>query len=65
MSAARYAWEQENGPSDPALDMLHHCDTPACIRPLHTYPGTPSDNMRDCYARRRHPKARNYVGPKS
>jgi HNH endonuclease len=64
-SAARYSWELVNGPSDPALDILHHCDNPRCVRPSHLFQGTHSDNMRDCYRKRRHPKARGYVPPQA
>ncbi len=61
ISAARYSWELANGPSDPMLDILHHCDNPPCVRAAHLWQGTHSDNMRDCYAKRRHPKAKNFA----
>lgn len=35
------------------LDVLHHCDTPLCVRPDHLYAGTPADNARDMRARGR------------
>lgn len=63
-SAARYSWELVHGPSDPALHMLHECDNPRYVRPSHVRQGTHSDNMQDCYNKRRHPKALNYA-PKS
>jgi hypothetical protein len=31
----------------PALNMLHTCDTPACIRPDHLFEGDQVDNMQD------------------
>lgn len=45
-SASRVAWILLNG--DPKhLDVLHRCDTPACINPDHLFIGTHSDNMKD------------------
>lgn len=31
----------------------HRCDNPACVRPEHLYPGTPTQNMADAIARDR------------
>ena len=31
----------------PALDILHACDTPACVNPDHLRPGTHQENMDD------------------
>jgi hypothetical protein len=31
----------------PELGVLHHCDTPACVRPDCLFLGTPADNARD------------------
>jgi len=35
----------------PKLRMLHKCDVPSCVRPLHLYEGTDSDNRRDATER--------------
>lgn len=46
--AHRFAFELENGPIGPGLDICHHCDTPPCVRALHLFAGTAADNMADC-----------------
>jgi hypothetical protein len=33
------------------LWILHHCDNPLCCNPLHLYPGTAADNVRDMFER--------------
>lgn len=48
-----FSWEIANGPVPDGLKVLHSCDTPACVRPLHLFLGTQSDNMRDCVAKGR------------
>jgi hypothetical protein len=32
----------------PHLMLCHHCDTPPCVNPSHTFEGTALDNVRDC-----------------
>lgn len=39
-------------PPDDKL-VLHTCDNPACVNPNHLYLGTPADNVRDMYERKR------------
>ena len=51
--AHRMAWEILVGPIPEGLDVLHHCDTPACVRPEHLFLGTDKDNVADCIAKGR------------
>lgn len=34
-------------PDDPSIDVMHICDVPACVRPLHLQLGSRRDNMLD------------------
>lgn len=52
----RIVFETHNGPLAEGMYVLHHCDNPRCHRPEHLYAGTPSENMRDMWARGRHKK---------
>ena len=45
--AHRMAWILINGPLQPGLCVLHHCDNPPCCRPSHLFLGTPADNTQD------------------
>lgn len=49
--AAYTAWV---GPIPDGLDVLHRCDIPNCIEPLHLFTGTPADNNADMVSKGRH-----------
>lgn len=43
----RLAWEVHNGPIPPGMEVAHHCDVHACLRPDHLFLATHKENMRD------------------
>lgn len=45
--AHRIAYALTNGPIPTGLIVMHHCDTPACVRPDHLFLGTHADNAHD------------------
>lgn len=60
--AHRVAWELTNGPIPAGLDVLHHCDTPPCVRPTHLFLGTQSDNFADAKSKGRPLGRRKWKG---
>jgi len=52
-SAHRMSWEIHRGPVPEGMQVLHHCDTPACVNPSHLYLGTQLDNIQDRVTRGR------------
>lgn len=51
--AHRLSYEMHHGPVPADADVMHSCDTPACVRPDHLSTGTRLDNMRDAKAKGR------------
>jgi len=52
--AHRKAWALTFGPIPPKILICHHCDNPACYRPIHLFAGSHRDNAKDCVAKGRH-----------
>lgn len=52
--AHRVSWIIHHGEEPGALDVLHKCDNPACVRPDHLFIGTAQDNVDDMRRKRRH-----------
>ncbi len=53
--AHRIAWELTHGPVPDGLFVLHHCDTPACVRPSHLFVGSQLANRQDASQKQRVP----------
>jgi len=47
ISASRVSWMIHNGNIPDNLFVLHHCDTPECVNPLHLFLGDVTDNYLD------------------
>ena len=53
--AHRVAWMLSKSivPIPSGMGVLHTCDNPACVNPLHLFLGTQKDNMQDCKSKGR------------
>jgi len=49
--AHRVSYELANGPIVVGLNVLHKCDTPACVNPDHLEAGTQKKNIQDAHDR--------------
>ncbi len=58
--AHRMSWIMANGPIPDGMQVLHHCDTPACVKPQHLFLGDQLVNMRDMVG-----KGRSLTGERS
>lgn len=54
--AHRFSYEYHNGPIPSDMCVLHRCDTPGCVNPMHLLLGTPADNSDDCDRKGRRPR---------
>lgn len=60
VQAHRFAYALLVAPILPGWDVLHRCDTPACVNPDHLFLGLHTDNMKDMWAKGRHCKVRGH-----
>lgn len=57
VSAHRWSYQHFVGAIPDGLFVLHHCDTPSCVRPSHLFVGTQRDNVQDCIRKGRRAKS--------
>lgn len=63
--AHRVAYELLEGAIPDGLQVLHHCDNPACVRPGHMFLGTQPDNMADMVQKGRQRIPNGEINPRA
>ncbi len=64
-SVHRVSYELAYGEIPLGLSVLHHCDTPNCVRPDHLFLGTQDDNIKDCAAKQRTARLKGETNPRA
>jgi len=62
--ASHVAYELMVGPIPPGLHVLHRCDNPPCVNPVHLFLGTNLDNIKDKMAKKRYPHGEAHAATK-
>lgn len=62
--AHRVAWMFAYGAIPEGMQVCHHCDNPACVRPDMLFLGTNADNQRDSVRKGRHCSSKKTHCPK-
>jgi hypothetical protein len=61
--AHRASWWLHRGPIPPRMSVCHRCDTPQCVNPDHLFLGSQLENLRDMFAKGRHPRHGQKLSP--